>query len=83
MNKNCSKCVYNDGMRTDGTFRCCTPERQHDDSVTDCCILVDPLRALQWRAVTAEQYITRTQKYVMEAKGKSAYWSKQIKLNGE
>jgi hypothetical protein len=83
MNKNCSRCVYNDGLRADNTWRCCTPERQHDEEITDCCVPVGPLREIQLYAVTAEQFITRTRKYINNAKSKSAYWAKQIKANGQ
>jgi hypothetical protein len=82
MNKNCSKCVYQDGIRADGTFRCCTLERQRDETVTDCCIPVAPLRQLQDRSLTVDQYIFNTQNYISTQKSQSSYWSKQLKSNG-
>jgi hypothetical protein len=81
MKKNCSLCVYNDGLRADGTYKCCTPERQRDATVIDCCILESPLRVLQREASNASQYILTTQKYIQDSKMRSNYWNKQIKAS--
>jgi hypothetical protein len=82
VNKNCSLCLYNDGIRGDGTYRCCTPERQRDDTVKDCCILERPLRKLQARAQTGPEYTDVTINYVLEQKAQSIYWQKIIGTNG-
>lgn len=78
MNKNCSVCVYQDGVRADGTIKCTDTARQRDSSITDCCIAVKPLRALQAKAPIAE-YGFVTNSYVEKQKMQSAYWRKIIK----
>jgi hypothetical protein len=82
--KNCSICVYQDGLRADGTFRCCTPERQRDTTVIDCEVPVKPLRELQQRALRGgvSNFITATARYVSDVKTKSAYWREYMKRNG-
>jgi hypothetical protein len=82
MLKNCPKCVYRDGIRIDGTTKCTSYERQHDGSITDCCIPEAPLRELQKNAASAGQFIYETQRYVSTIKSQSKYWSSQTKLNG-
>jgi hypothetical protein len=75
--KDCSKCVYNDGMRADRTFRCCTPERQRDVAITDCCVPVLALRAKQSEAVDMQMFVYTTQHYIDSVKSKSVYWRTQ------
>jgi hypothetical protein len=81
-NKECSTCVYQDGRRTDNTYRCCTPARQRDLSVTDCCIPAEPLRKAQKHAKDATTFMVITNSYIASMKSKSEYWRKE-KLNGE
>jgi hypothetical protein len=81
--KNCSICVYQDGMRADGTFRCCTSERQRDVTVVDCCVPEKPLRQLQDQTKDAHTYIAVTQQYVEKVKSQSAYWQKSTNKNGQ
>jgi hypothetical protein len=58
------------------TLRCTSPERQHDNSITDCCVPVKKLRELQADVKTAEEFCHITNDYVFSIKQKSAYWSK-------
>ncbi len=75
--KNCRECVYNDGVRiTDYSYKCCTPERQRDNSVTDCCVPEAPLRELQAPTKTADEFFAVTQKYIDGVKSQSEYWRK-------
>ncbi len=77
MDKRCRDCVYNDGIRNDGTYtyKCCTPERQRNYSITDCCVPEEPLRKLQHEAVSTEQFFDVTAKYIKTVKAQSKYWS--------
>jgi hypothetical protein len=81
--KDCSICVYHDGIRADGTVRCCTPDRQHDMTAVDCCIPAKPLRELQARTRTAVDFITVTQSYIVDVKNKSRYWLKNERRMAE
>jgi hypothetical protein len=82
--KNCSICVYQDGLRADGTFRCCTPERQRDITVIDCEVPVKPLRELQKTAIRigVDNFITATAHYIDDIKARSSYWRNHTKQNG-
>jgi hypothetical protein len=79
--KQCSKCIYQDGVRADKTYKCSTPERQRDTTVVDCCVPVEPLRRLQRNAPTAEAFVFSTHQYVADIKKRSSYWRKYNKLN--
>jgi hypothetical protein len=80
--KECRLCLYNNGMRVDGTWRCITPERQLDKAAKDCCIPEAPLRKIQASSVNAETFIFQTRKYVSGVKAESSYWKKLNKQNG-
>ena len=81
--KDCSLCVYKDGLRADGTFRCCTPERFNDRTITDCCVEELPLRKLQSNTRDVDAFIGVTNEYVNSVKSKSLYWRKVNKSDGQ
>lgn len=66
--KFCAICVYNN---------VCPNSRKHATDVVDCCIPEAPLRELQRKARTTEDFIAVTRDYVNKLKEASAYWSTQ------
>jgi hypothetical protein len=71
--KDCSICVYNGACKG----------REHDLTITDCCIPEAPLREKQRQTNSVEQFVLVTESYISTQKRHSRYWTKFINNNSE
>jgi hypothetical protein len=68
LSKDCTVCLYRDVCLG----------RKNDTTIKDCCIPEAPLRKLQSKTSTAEQFISITNDYVKKLKAQSMYWTCQL-----